>query len=63
LNLVVLERWPASRFAYLFVLVPVVTVVLSAWLDDEPVGLGLLLGGILVLGGVYVGALRAPADG
>jgi drug/metabolite transporter (DMT)-like permease len=62
LNLVVLERWPASRFAYLFVLVPVVTVVLSAWLDDEPLGPGLLLGGILVLGGVYVGALRAPEE-
>ncbi len=62
LNLVVLERWPASRFAYLFVLVPIVTVVLSAWLDDEPVGSGLVLGGLLVLGGVYVGALRRTAD-
>ena len=62
LNLVVLGRWPASRYAYLFVLVPVVTVVLSAWLDDEPVGPGLVLGGLLVLGGVYVGALRAPEE-
>jgi drug/metabolite transporter (DMT)-like permease len=39
-----------------FVVVPFVTVVLSAWLDDEPVGAGLLLGGLLVLAGVYVGA-------
>ena len=62
LNLVVLARWAASRFAYLFVLVPIVTVVLSAWLDDEPVGSGLLLGGALVLGGVYVGALRRTHD-
>jgi drug/metabolite transporter (DMT)-like permease len=63
LNLVVLSRWAASRFAYLFVLVPIVTVVLSAWLDDEPVGASLLLGGVLVLGGVYVGALRrAPEE-
>ena len=63
LNLVVLARWAASRFAYLFVLVPIVTVVLSAWLDDEPVGASLLLGGVLVLGGVYVGALRrAPEE-
>ena len=62
LNLVVLGRWPASRYAYLFVLVPVVTVVLSAWLDDEPVGPGLVLGGLLVLGGVYVGALRASEE-
>jgi drug/metabolite transporter (DMT)-like permease len=58
LGLVVLARWTASRFAYVFVLVPVVTVVLSAWLDDEPVGPELLLGGVLVLAGVYVGALR-----
>jgi drug/metabolite transporter (DMT)-like permease len=40
------------------VLIPVVTVVLSAWLDNEPLGLGLLIGGPLVLLGVYVGALR-----
>jgi drug/metabolite transporter (DMT)-like permease len=58
LYIFVLRHWAASRAAYTFVLVPVVTVVLSAWLDDEPVGAGLLLGGSLVLAGVYVGALR-----
>jgi drug/metabolite transporter (DMT)-like permease len=58
LNIVVLGRWPASRFSYLFVLAPVVTVVISAWLDDEPVGTVLVIGGLLVLGGVYIGALR-----
>jgi drug/metabolite transporter (DMT)-like permease len=58
LYLYVLERWEASRAAYSFVLIPIVTVALSAWLDDEPVGLGLVLGGALVLAGVYVGALR-----
>ena len=62
LYLVVLRYWEASRAAYEFVLIPVVTVALSTWLDDEPLGLGLLLGGPLVLIGVYVGALRrAPA--
>jgi drug/metabolite transporter (DMT)-like permease len=40
------------------VLIPFVTVLLSAWLDQEPLGVGLLLGGLLVLAGVYVGALR-----
>jgi drug/metabolite transporter (DMT)-like permease len=54
----VLRYWSASRAAYTFVLVPVVTVAISAWLDDEPVRLGLILGGVLVLTGVYVGALR-----
>ncbi len=59
LYLVVIRRWGASRAAYTFVVIPFVTIVLSGWLDDEPVGPGLLLGGLLVLTGVYVGALRA----
>jgi drug/metabolite transporter (DMT)-like permease len=58
LYLVVLRYWAASRAAYEFVLIPVVTIALSAWLDDESVGTGLLLGGLLVLTGVYIGALR-----
>lgn len=58
LYLFVLERWAASRAAYSFVLIPVVAVILSAWLDDEPVGVGLVFGGLLVLAGVYVGAIR-----
>lgn len=62
LYLVVVRLWSASRAAYTFVLIPVVTVVLSAWIDDEPIGAGLVLGGLLVLAGVYVGALR-PARG
>lgn len=59
LYLVVLRYWTASRAAYEFVLIPVVTVALSAWLDDESVGFGLLLGSLLVLTGVYIGALRS----
>ena len=61
LYLVVIRRWGASRAAYTFVVIPFVTIVLSGWLDDEPVGPGLLLGGLLVLSGVYVGALRTQA--
>jgi drug/metabolite transporter (DMT)-like permease len=62
LYIVVLRYWTASRMSYTFVLVPVVTVALSAWLDDEPVHLGLLLGGSMVLIGVYLGALRSPVE-
>ncbi|HET9241899.1 MAG TPA: DMT family transporter [Gaiella sp.] len=58
LYLYVLRHWAASRAAYSFVLIPIVALVLSAWLDDEPVGAGLVVGGALVLAGVYVGALR-----
>lgn len=53
----VLRRWTASATAYEFVLFPLVTVPLSAWLDGEPLTLGLLVGGPLVVAGVYVGAL------
>jgi drug/metabolite transporter (DMT)-like permease len=62
LYLFVLERWAASRTAYVFVLIPFVTVGLSAWLDDEPVGGGLIVGGLLVLTGVYLGALRGQPE-
>lgn len=58
LYLLVLRYWAASRAAYAFVLIPFVTVLLSAWLDHEPLGAGLLPGGLLVVAGVYVGALR-----
>jgi drug/metabolite transporter (DMT)-like permease len=64
LYLVVLKYWEASRVAYGFVITPIVTVLLSAWLDDEPIRVGLVFGGALILAGVYVGALRparAPA--
>lgn len=63
LYLVVLRYWEASRAAYEFVLIPVFTVALSTWLDDEPLGFGLLLGGPLVLVGVYIGALRRRRPG
>ena len=60
LYLFVLRYWTASRASYSFVLIPFVTVLLSAWLDDEPLGVGLLIGGLLVLAGVWFGALRGP---
>jgi drug/metabolite transporter (DMT)-like permease len=62
LYLVVVRLWSASRAAYTFVVIPLVTVLLSAWIDDEPIGAGLVAGGLLVLTGVYVGALRPAAD-
>ena len=61
LYLFVLRYWVASRAAYGFVLTTVVTVALSAWLDDEPISSALVVGGALVLVGVYIGALRSPS--
>jgi drug/metabolite transporter (DMT)-like permease len=58
LFLVVLRHWAASRAAYGFVIVTMVSIALSAWLDDEAIRADMVLGGLLVLTGVYVGALR-----
>lgn len=58
LHVFVAQNWTASRAAYVMVVIPLVTILLSAWLDQEPVTSGLLLGGAMVLGGVYIGALR-----
>jgi drug/metabolite transporter (DMT)-like permease len=58
LYVVVVRLWSASRAAYTFVLIPIVTVLLSAWIDNEPITPGLLVGGAMVLAGVYIGALR-----
>lgn len=58
LYLYVLGRWTASAVSYEGVLIPLVTVLLSAWLLDERITLGFAAGATLVLLGVYVGALR-----
>jgi len=60
LFLAVLQRWTASAAAYQWVLLPLVAVPLSAWLTNESITGALLLGGVLVLVGVYVGALWQP---
>jgi drug/metabolite transporter (DMT)-like permease len=58
LYLTVIQRWGASRAAYVFVVIPLVAICVSAWLDDEPLTWSLLVGAPLILAGVYVGALR-----
>lgn len=58
LHVFVAQHWNASRASYVMVTIPLVTIALSSWLDQEPVTAVFLLGGLLVLGGVYIGALR-----
>lgn len=60
LALYVLTRWTATASSYVLVLMPVVTVLFAAWLAGEAVTGVLLMGGLLVLLGVYVGALAPP---
>lgn len=59
----VLARWTVSAVSYQFVLMPVFTIALGAALSGERVTLVLLLGSVLVLAGVYAGAIAgfAPA--
>jgi len=56
LYLFVLSRWTASATSYAFLLFPVATVVIGAWLAGEDVTPRFLLGGAIVLAGVWVGA-------
>lgn len=54
----VLKRWEASRAAYNFVLLPPITLFFSHFITGEEVGVELILGAMLILAGVYIGALR-----
>ena len=61
LYLFVLGRWPASRTAYGFVLLPVAAIPISAWLTGEVVTASFVLGALVVLVGVWLGAIsRSP---
>ena len=60
LALYVLARWTASATSYAFLLFPLVAIVLGAVLFAEPVQPSFVLGGAVVLAGVYVGAIYRP---
>jgi len=60
LALYVLSHWTASAGSYQLVLIPIVTVLLASWISHEKITTALLFGGLLVLFGVYVGALMPP---
>jgi drug/metabolite transporter (DMT)-like permease len=55
----VLKHWEASRAAYNFVLLPVITLIFSHWITGEEAGVELIFGGVVILIGVYIGALRS----
>ena len=61
LFLFVLHRRTASVAAFQWVLLPLVAVPISSHFTGEQVTPALLLGGVLVLAGVYLGAIwRSP---
>jgi drug/metabolite transporter (DMT)-like permease len=57
LGVYIIKNWTASASAYQFVLFPIVTIAVSAWLTKEPVNTALILGALLVLAGVYIGGI------
>lgn len=70
----VVQRWTASAASYVMLVMPLVTIGVAAVVLGMGVGPTFLLGGAVVLGGVYIGALRdrsgaaagpaaRPADG
>lgn len=60
LALYILARWTASATSYAFLLFPLVAITLGATLLDEPIQLSFVVGGAIVLAGVYVGAVHRP---
>jgi drug/metabolite transporter (DMT)-like permease len=58
LYVVVVRRWTASAASYQMVLIPLVTVALAAWLQDEALTWDFAAGALAVLVGVYLGVLR-----
>ncbi|MGH2773097.1 MAG: DMT family transporter [Actinomycetota bacterium] len=52
-----IKRWTASGMSYMFVLMPLISVSVGAWLLDEKITLPVLIGGLVILAGVYLGAL------
>lgn len=61
LYLLVLSRWTASSTNYAFLLFPIVTVTLAAWLLGEEVTITFIIGGAIVLFGVWVGAFSSSS--
>lgn len=57
LFLFVLRRWSASSTSYTAALIPLVSVVAGNFIASEPITLTGVVGGAVVLIGVYVGAL------
>jgi len=56
LYLFTLERWTASAVSYVTLLLPVVTIPVAAILTGERVSPSFIVGGAVVLAGVYIGA-------
>jgi drug/metabolite transporter (DMT)-like permease len=57
LTIYVINHWTASASSYQFVLFPIITIILGAWLAHETMSTGLFFGTSLVLSGVFIGGI------
>ena len=62
LGLHILSRWTASAASYVFLLMPVSSVVIAALLLGEAITLSLVIGTALVVAGVWLGAIHEASD-
>jgi drug/metabolite transporter (DMT)-like permease len=53
----VIQRWSAGSASYMAALLPLTAVLAASIMLGEPVTLTMVLGGLVVLTGVYIGAL------
>lgn len=57
LYLHVLNKWTASGTSYGFVIIPFITIIISSFLTREQITLNLLIGVMVVMAGVVLGAI------
>ena len=62
LYLFVLTRWTASATSYSFLLFPVATIGIAAWLGGEVITIQFLIGSAVVLAGVWLGVIVKPKN-
>ena len=60
LYLFTLARWTASAVSYMAALFPVVAMLAGWLLADEAITVSGAFGGLIVIAGIYIGALRPP---
>lgn len=63
LFLLVVRRWTASATSYAFVLFPVVTMLIEAWLEGTPLSFRGVSGALLVMVGVWFGVFARSDPG
>ncbi len=62
LSLYVLSRWTASATSYAFLLMPVSSVIIAALVAGEVITTSFVIGGALVIAGVWVGAFHRKPE-